>query len=241
MKSVLLGLLSLLPFSTLLAQDFITPSKESQAYHEARYKKSIPPYGLAKVKELIAKINPDSEEAEALGTKEYLSLSLREKFTYHMIHAETYAQNCDVIPPIEEEHKKIFARIPSSFNDYQWSRRQTDFFAENIDSVCALIRESALRSNRIGCNYKSAIIEMNAVQMIPFLADFFKKDKKDLDILTVFLQLMEQNKYAPFMQSSSWKKLYSENASYEAYLDYNTANEALILQRVNDFYKNYKK
>ncbi|MBV7530157.1 hypothetical protein [Chitinophaga sp. sic0106] len=241
MKSVLLGLLSLLPMSNLLAQDYITPSKESLAYHEARYKKSIPPYGLAKVKDLIAKINPDSEEAEALASKDYLTLSLREKFTYHMIHAETYAQNCDVIPPIEEEHKKIFARIPSPFNDYIWSKRQGDFLVEHKDSVCALIKESALRSNRIGCNYKTAIIDMNAVQLIPFLVDFYKRDKKDLDILTVFLQLMEQNKYEPFIKSASWKKLYSENAGYEAYLDYNSANEALILQRVTDFYQNNKR
>ncbi|WP_291910574.1 hypothetical protein [Chitinophaga sp. CB10] len=241
MKFLFLGLLSLLPFRTLLAQEYPMPSKESMAYHEARFRKSIPPYGLAKVKEMIAKIQPDADEAEALSSRDYLSLSLREKFTYHMIHPETYAQNCDAVPPVMDENKKIFSRIPSSFGDFIWSKRQADFLVENKDSVCALIKESALRSKRIGCNYKEAILEMNAVEMIPFLVDFYNRDKKDLDLLTVFLQLMEQNKYEPFMKSASWKKLYSENASYEAYLDYNSANEALILQRVTDFYKNYKR
>ncbi len=77
-------------------------------------------------------------------------LSFREKFTYHMIHAESYSQNCDAMPPIQNEQKKIFAYLPDAFDEYDWSDRQTAFLQKNRDSIIALITESMTRSKRIG-------------------------------------------------------------------------------------------
>ena len=77
---------------------------------------------------------------------------------------------------------------------------------------------------------------MNAREMIPFLIKTYNADKKDHDILTVFMLLMKNNSYKPFMASQSFKKLYGEEASYQAYLDFNKANEELILKRALDFY-----
>jgi len=141
-----------------------------------------------------------------------------------------------VMPPILEEHKKIFGYLPDAFDEYSWSERQANFMTSNKDSVIALIKESANRSRRLGVNYKMAIVEMNAKEMIPFLISFYKTDKKDHDILTVLMLLMKKSEYKPFMASASFKKLYSEEASYQAYLDFNKANEDLILKRAMDFY-----
>ncbi len=231
----------LLPLTAVHAQEYREPSKESEEYNHYRNKVTIPPYGLAKVKALIADIKDVDDETSALDPKVYNGLSLREKFTYHMIHAETYAQNCDVIPPIMDEQKKIFGEIPNSFNEMEWSERQFKWFQNNEDSVVAIIKESATRSKRLGTNYKTAIVDMNAVEMIPFLQEFYMRDKKDHDILTIFLLFMKNNKYQPFLSSVTYKKLYSDRSDYSSFIDYNSANETLILQRINDFYKNYRK
>ncbi|MDQ0109649.1 hypothetical protein SAMN05660909_04601 [Chitinophaga terrae (ex Kim and Jung 2007)] len=241
MRMLMAGLLMMASLFVNAQDEYPKPSKESLDYNVYRTKVSVPPYGLAKVKAMIAKLTPNDEEIEKLPDNLYNSLSLREKFTYNMIHGEIYSQNCDPMPPVEDEHKKIFAQLPGAFDEYSWSDKQTQFFDNNRDSVIALIKESVTRSKRVGVNYKEAIVSMNAVEIIPFLEEVYLRDKKDHDILTVFLLLMKANKYQPFLASSSFKKLYGDDANYGTHIVYNSANEQLILQRVNDFYKNYKR
>ena len=81
--------------------------------------------------------------------------------------------------------------------------------------------------------------------MIPLLRTIYQEaTKKDHDILTIFMLLMHDNKYPPFMGSVSNRKLYgptdpsapSADPYYGSFLDFNTANEALIIQRATDFY-----
>ena len=212
------------------------PSKATVAYQEYREKVTRPPYGLDKVLSLIKKIE-DTEESAALKQKDYLSLSLREKFTYHMIHAESYSQNCDAMPPVIDAEKKIFAQLPDAFNEYSWSERQLNFLNANRDSVIALMTESIGRSNRVGVNYKRAIIEINAREMVPLLISTYYRDHKDKDILTLLMILMKNNEYTPFLTSTSYKKLFADQeTSYRAFLNFNAANEELIMTRANNFY-----
>ena len=238
MKTQLILFLLLFPFLTF-SQDnegeWKEASPESQAYHESRLRNTTPPYGLSKIKAMLDKV-PYEDEGKALSAKDYSALSLREKFTYHMIHAESYSQNCDVMPPIQEEHKKIAGQLPDAFSEESWSSRQINFLKENKDSVLTLIKESVIRSKKIGLNYKHAIVEVNGVAVIPFLIDVFNRDHKDLDILTVLMLLMKNNKYAPFTKSVSFTKLYGPEASYQNYLQFNKANEELIIKRASDFY-----
>ncbi len=217
------------------------PDKESEAYHEYRYKLTFPPYSLNKIQGLIAKIKADNDDHESLKSSIYNALTLREKFTYHMIHGESYSQICDAFPPIMEENKKIFAYIPDAFGEYNWSERQKDFLNSYRDSVMILITESIKRTKRIGANYKQAIIEINAKEMIPLLINTYSIAKKDLDILTLLMQLMKDNKYGPFVNSPSYKKLYSDTSDYMSYIKYNKENEALIIKRASDFYNDGKK
>ncbi|MCW3467858.1 hypothetical protein [Chitinophaga nivalis] len=239
MKYLLL-LAALLPASVLFAQEegemWKPASKESEAYHEYRLKETMPPYGLAKIKAMIAKVPFEEGELHKLSNKDYMALTLREKFTYHMIHGENFSQNCDPSPPIQDEQKKIFGVLPDIFYEYSWSERQTNFLQSNRDSVMALIKESVNRSKRMGSNYKKAILAINGKEMIPFLIATYNIDKKDHDILTLLMLLMKTNEYAPFMSSPSFRKLYGQDFNYKAYLDFNTANEELILKRASDFY-----
>lgn len=238
MKQPAICLALLLPF-TLTAQnesEWKEASAESQAYHAYRLKNTVPPYGLVKVKALVDGIKSGDDDNLVLNAKTYSALPLREKFTYHMIHAESYSQNCDVIPPIQDEHQKVMAHLPDAFDEYSWSQRQIDFLEGNRDSVIAIIEESANRSKRLGLNYKHAIAEIRAVEMIPFLIEFYKRDYKDHDILTVLLLLMKSVNYPPFTGSASYPKLYGKGVTYNSFIQYNKANEELICKRAMDLY-----
>jgi len=218
-------------------------SKEHQSYHDYRRRLTVPPYGVVKVKALIPKIKSDDEDNEALSAKDYESLSFREKFTYHMIHAESYSQNCDYIPPPKNEQARIFAYIPDAFEEFAWSERQTKFLSSNRDSVIALMRESMARTKKAGVNFKQAIVEINAKEMIPDIIATYKANTavRDLDLLSLLMLLMKDNEYEPFLLSGSYKKLYAEDTSYKSYLDYSKANEELIIKRATDFYNADKK
>jgi hypothetical protein len=243
MKPAILFVALFISFS-LFAQDDTTwkeASKESQAYHKYRQHLSYPPYSLKKIDSVIKKqVLADQDDNLVLREQTYLSLSLREKFTYQMIHAESYSQNCDAMPPIQDEQKKIFAYLPDAFSEFSWSDRQIKFLTDNKDSVVALIKECVSKNNRIGINFKQAILEMNAREMIPFLIKTYKAGKKDFDILTLLLLLLKENKYEPFMTTASYKKLYGENSNYQDYLIFNKANEDLIIKRATDFYNGLK-
>ena len=198
----------------LLAQN--NPAKESEAYHKYRVHLSYPPYGFDKVNTLIKKqVVTDSEDNLVLRDKAYSSLSFREKFTYNMLHAEAFSQNCEAMPIVKEERNKIFAYLPDAFDEYAWSERQDSFFMNNRDSVIALIEECSSKNNRVGINFKQAIFEMKASEMIPFLVKIYKVERKDYDILTLLMMLMEEAQYKDFLASTSYKKLYGEDANYQ--------------------------
>src|SRR5690606_13176846 len=104
--------------------------------------------------------------------------------------------------------KRIFSQLETGFNEASWSQRQADFLIENRDSVMKLIEESVVRSKRMGINYKEAILEMNAWQMIPFIIRYIKSTAQDNDALTLLMLLMKRGEYDEFLKSTSYQKLY---------------------------------
>ncbi len=78
--------------------------------------------------------------------------------------------------------------------------------------------------------------EINAKEMIPFLIATYNLTKKDLDILTLLMQMMKDNEYEPFLMSAYYRKLYSEDSDYMSYLNYNKGNEELIIKKAMEFY-----
>lgn len=240
MKYILLSVVSFLLIRT-------PAYSQMEAYREFRAQPSIPPYGLQKVKALIGKIKPQSDEDNSdmgispLPQKEYDALSLREQFTYTMIHPEMYAQNCSIFVPQANEDQKISGYLISWTNEETWSDRQLHFLEKNRDSVMAIIKESVTRSKRMGVNYKDALVEINAWEMIPFLTAYYKENKKDKDILTTLMLLMKKGNYADFVKSQSYRILYGTAGNYESSITFNKANEELTLQRAQAYFRLKKK
>jgi hypothetical protein len=215
---------------------------EDQSYHALRIKLTVPPYGLTKIQALINETKSNAGDNKAISKKDYDALSLREKFTYNIIHAETYSLNSDAESHETDEDKKIFAYLPDAFYHYAWSERQTKFLSGNRDSVIAFMKESMGRTKRAGVNFKQAMLEINAREMIPAIISTYRAGKvKDLDLLTVLMHLMKDNEYEPFLLSGSYKKLYAEETSYKTYLNYSKGNEDLIIKRATEFYNANKK
>ncbi|MDE1191001.1 MAG: hypothetical protein PW786_02525 [Arachidicoccus sp.] len=247
----LIALAFLLPVYICKAQNngkSNTPSEKAIAYYTSRKKISIPNYDYSKIEKIINKIKPTSEEDAdgenyILNSNIYNRLSLREKFTYNMIHPEKYVQNYDS-PQIEEDaDKKIYAYPPEAFNNSYWSKRQTDFFKNNRDSILFLTKECIENNNRIGSNYKQVIIDLNAIELIPVLIKTVKETETDHDILTVLNLLMKYGNYVPFTKSQMYETLYgSDDASSDSFISFNKENEDLILKNAMDFYnENIKK
>ena len=244
MKKLLSVLIALTTMTAIFAQDDwkVKQSATSRKYHEYREVISEPSYHLDTIKAMVKRIKEDKEGNKPLSQKAYNAMSFEEKFTYTMIHGEESTQNCDAMPPILEEEKKIFAYFPSAFGDEViWSERQRDFMTKNRSKVIPLIRSTMKLRQRAGVNLKGAILHLNAIELIPDLVTAFNIKKKDLDILSLLMTLMKEGKYPEFMKSASYEKLYGEKANYKSYLDGNSANQKLIIERAMAFYKSNSK
>lgn len=218
-------------------EEIVHPSKASLRYREYRYEMTEPSYGLAKVKAMIKKLKPDSDDAKKLTQKAYDSLSFEEKFTYTMIHGEDADQNCDAMPGIKDEEKKIFGYIPGNFGDEaMWSDRQRDFLKKNRTKVIGLLRKTIKSKQRIGVNLKHAIQEINAFELIPDMIAVYKVKRYDQDILTLFMEMMKEDNFGPFVKSQSYEKLYGEHSNYRGYIEANSANQKLVMERAMAYY-----
>jgi len=178
----------------------------------------------------------------ALSDSAYNALPLDEQFTYNMIHAEDYSQMCDGLPVHDDEAGRIYGLTTDFFGEYSWSQRQIDFFKDNRDSVHLLMKRVIDQQGSVGMNFLYIIAKYNAVDLIPSLIDVYRKDNSNHYILTVLMLLMKANNYSDFVQSTSYKKLYSSDDShnYTAFLTYNKANEDLIIRRATNFYNSRK-
>lgn len=240
MKKLSLLLLACALSVPLFAQ--FDPSKVSattRSYRAYRLKETEPTFGLRKVKALVNHIKSDPKsDSMRLPDSAYNRLSVAEKFTYCMIHGEDMSQNCEGMPWIKDEEKMIFGHIPGSWADEAvWSERQRAFLKNHRSEVLGLVRSTIRSSGRVGLNTKHVILETEAVELIPDLVKVYSRDHKDKDILSTLMLLMKDGNFKPFMESASYKKLYAEDANWQAYLDGNSANQKLIMDRAMAFYK----
>lgn len=218
----LLSLCLIAAASSLFAQEGMegpAASPISRKYAEFRHQNVEPTWGLAKVKAVVKGLKEDEDMNRRVPDKTFNSWSLQEKFTYTMIHGEDFSQNCDMMPEILDEHKKVFAYFPGSFNDEAaWSERQRNFLKQNRSKVIELMKTTMMSKKRVGNNFKNAIMELNAVETIPTLVTIYSKDKKDHDILTVLMLLMKENKFVGFLKTSTYKKLYGSEENWRSYV-----------------------
>lgn len=235
------ALVALCAFATAAnAQDDIPKaSKASQKYREYREQNTSPSYGLAKVEALIKKYKLRDKEEGKLPAKEYAKLSTKEKFTYHMVYGESASQNCDATPTFVDEEKHIYAYPPGAFQDERtWSDDQRAIIKKNRAAFLPLLKETIVSKARIGCNLKQAIMDLDAVELIPTICDVYKQKRYDHDILSMLMIMMKEGKFQPFLDSQSYKKLYAdEAASYQSFLMANRENQDLVLSRAMAYYK----
>lgn len=233
MTKLCCSLASLFVASAAFAQTPPALSAASRRYVDYRCEITKPPFELAKVQALIK-----SQGRHILPDKSFNGMSVPEKFTYTMLFAEQDSQNCDGMPMVAGEEKMIFGYVPDPFNagNSVWSQRQENFLNHYREQVIGLIRQTIHSRQRVGVNLKSAITLLDAHELIPDMLAVYKRDRKDQDILTACLFLMRNDKFKPFLSTPTYKKLYGENASYQAYIVANQANEDLTMQRAMAFY-----
>lgn len=232
-----LALSALLATTAFAQDDWPKPSAASVAYNAFRNTSTTPTFGLSKVQALIKTLKYDQAGGMAVTDKQWNALTVAERFTYTMIHGEDENQNCDASPPIIDENLKIFAYTTPVFtNERGWSQRQRTYLANNRVAIVGLIRQIINSKHRIGANIKGTIQEINGWELVPDMIALYKRDRKDHDLLTTMMVLMDQNKFPEFLASSSWTKLYGPEANYQAYITANRANQDLIMQRGARFF-----
>ena len=69
-----------------------TGQDDNKAFVTAESLDAVPPYGLEKIKKLVTIKKGDLFNHASMNEIAYALLSLRERFTYHMINPEQYAQ-----------------------------------------------------------------------------------------------------------------------------------------------------
>ena len=213
----------------------------SKRYHAYRFETTEPPFGLSKVKALIKGIKPVKGDEDSMGdvraTAAWGRMTTEERFTYCMLHGEDPSQNCSAMPWIVDEEHKVFAYPAGFFGDEVWSDRQMAFLRGHRSDVVRLLRETIRARGRVGSNLKDTITYLNTNELIPDLIWAYQRDRKDQDILSVLMLLMREGKYAPFLASSTYKKLYGEGASEGSYLAATEANQKLMFERATAFYR----
>ena len=204
---------------------------------------SFPPYGLEKVQAAILKMRHVDSDSDmpmfkiAVKDSVYNSWSFDEKFTYNMIHAEDYSQMCSMLPFRTDDDKRIYGMLQDLFGEYHFSERQFAFFKDNRDSVVQLMKAVIDKNGTVGMNFLNIIVADNAKELIPYLITVYRRDPTNHYVLTTLMLLMEINKYPAFINSISATKLYKKTEdTYSAFINFNKANEDLIIQRATDFY-----
>jgi hypothetical protein len=207
-----------------------------------------PPYGLNRVshevdRHLVDKPEEDNDYGvRALTANSFAKLTVAEQFTYCMDYPENYGQNCDGMPAFLQEESSIFAYPCEPFEGTQsWSDRQTNFFHAHRSTVIKLVADTARREHRFGTNAKDLITEIDAYELIPQMVAMYRKDRKDLDLLSTMAVLMKDGKYPPFVHSAVYKLLYGDKDSYQTHIPATVKNRDVIVKDALAFYKSKKK
>src|ERR1700722_14967301 len=146
-------------------------------------------------------------------------MTVPERFTYCMLHAELASQICDEMPATLYCEKRIFAYPADSFGNETWSERQVDFLAKHRSEVINLLRVTIRRANRVGSNLKMAIMDIGAWELIPDVLAVYQRGWKDNDIPSLLCRLMDEPGYAPFKQTEIFRKLYGKTSQgYKSFI-----------------------
>ncbi|UIR55726.1 hypothetical protein LZQ00_15835 [Sphingobacterium sp. SRCM116780] len=229
----------------LAAQEYVyeEPTAADRVYRTYREQETKPTFGLIKVEKLIKKIKePEGDmmiedHISALSKTDLKKLNLKEQFTYVMIHPEMYSQACVDDMTSKGEEQKIFGVLTSAISGVEWSEDQRKFLKQNRDTVQKLIFETIRIKKHMGVNLKAALIEISAWESIPAIIRYYQANKKDKDALTVLSLILKKGKDTPYLQSRMYQKLYGDDYSYTASVNFNQANEQFLLSTAQAYFK----
>ncbi len=232
--------------SVVLAQDMDPKglTLKSRQYHDYRQVNSEPPFGLAHVKAVIAKVDKQANtDSPAISPAMFAKLSTAEKFTYCMLHGDVFDQNCNGMPPFLGEEQKIFAFPCAPFWDQmKMSPMQASFLKAHRTACIGYIRTTMNSTHWCGPNLNAAIIDLKAYELIPDMVKLFNRDHKDQDLMSTFCVLMKNANFPEFKKSITYKKLYGDpDNSYKSFIDGNSANQQLCIKRAMDYYHSKKR
>ena len=172
------------------------------------------------------KVNPDNDRL----SPSVWGILFSWKFTYNM-HGDSYSQ----IVMLHFRYRTSTKNIPDNCRMF-WrkymERETTGIFRSNQDSVVKLLKENITRDGNIGLNYKHILVEINAKNWYRWSLKRTIR-KNDRDVLTVLLLLMRNNKYSELLTSQTYKAVCCKD-QYSAFINFNTANEELIIKRATD-------
>jgi hypothetical protein len=200
-----------------------------------RERLSVPKYGLEKIEPIVKKLM-EARIPRELDERVYNSLQPYEKLTYCMLYGESYHQVCMLMGLPKDASRYVFQSPPSPFYKMRigqaWSRRQRDFFTKNREVVIQGARESLQRDRWLGANFKHALLYVKASEIMPDLVLAYKADKRDRDVLSLMMLLMQAAVYKPFSETKVAKDLYGH---YSEGILFTSEVEATILLQANNF------
>lgn len=216
-------------------------SAQKQSYPKWLEQKAVSPFKTPQVDKIIKGFGKQQdEENQEISEERFNGLSFEEKFNYTLWHPENYEQNCDPNGAMIYKPTKIYGYISDCFQEMGFSEKQINFLKENKSKIFEIIKKDAVKSNRIWCNYKWAIVYLEAYDQIPFIIDVYNKGlRKDNDMLALLCYLMNSAEYQPFAKSAMYKKLYMGEMSGS--IENTKANQDLIISRAMAFYKSKQK
>ena len=174
----------------------------------------------------------------------FRSFTEEEKFAFCIAYPENFYQNCAGVATTFNnlKTKRLYGYL-STGDGYMLSPRQDSCLQSIRNYLMNAIKQDAEVKGYLPKNYKQALISIDAVEMIPWLVDFFKRKtkEKDGDILTIFFQLMVNHQYPPFMQSKSYQWLFVYSETRPNSIEFNSANGKLTIERVMGLYSSIQK
>lgn len=173
----------------------------------------------AKLEEMLRKNAGNKKESSGmLSDKDLAALDVAGLIVFAHQHPERYLQSCSIYSKELTYNTKIHSALPRKGEGFYMSERQFKALEANRDSVLLLFNRCFEHASALPDDYKYTICDLSGYECIPSLKQMIgRQETKDTYILTVFMLLMKNDNYAPFLASDLYKKLYNEDQEDHQY------------------------